>query len=66
LRVDSEGLVPEGEGLRRAIAWLAGQPERSFELIEEAGQRFSLSPLESAVLFRYFSPSTEFLYKSDQ
>jgi hypothetical protein len=55
--VGAGGLLPEGEALRRAVAWLAEQPERSLPLIEEASQRFDLSPLDAAVLFRYFGPS---------
>jgi hypothetical protein len=66
LPVESVGLVPEGEGLRLAIAWLAARPERSLELIEEASQRFALSPLEAAVLFRYFSLAADSLYQPDQ
>lgn len=50
-------VVPEGESFRRAVVWLLEQPERTLETIEAASQRFDLSPLESAVLFRYFSPS---------
>jgi hypothetical protein len=49
--------VSEGEGLRRAVAWLLEQPDLTAEAIEQASQRFDLSPLESAVLFRYFSPA---------
>lgn len=64
--VGAGGLLPEGEALRRAVAWLAEQPERSLALIEEASQRFDLSPLEAAVLFRYFSPSASGKSHSDQ
>ena len=54
--VDADTVVPEHERFGQAVAWLLDQPERSFGNIEAASQRFGLSPLESAVLFRYFSP----------
>lgn len=60
------GFVPEGEALRRAVAWLAEQPQRTLPLIEEASQRFDLSPLDAAVLFRYFSPSAPIQVDKDQ
>jgi hypothetical protein len=60
------GLIPESEPLRLAIAWLAGQPTRSREQIEQASQRFGLSPLDAAVLFRFFSTETTELYNKDQ
>ena len=60
------GLVPEGEALRRAVAWLAAHPDRSLALIEEASWRFDLSPLDAAVLFRYFSPGASELSSEDQ
>ena len=55
--VAADAVIPEGEALRRAVAWLLEQPERSLSAIELASQRFDLSPLEAAVLFRYFGPS---------
>jgi hypothetical protein len=52
--VVADAVIPEGEGLRRAIAWLLEQGEPTAENIEQASQRFDLSPLDSAVLYRYF------------
>lgn len=52
----SGGFRPEGEALRDAMAWLAEQPGATHARIEEASQRFGLSPLDAAVLFRFFSP----------
>jgi hypothetical protein len=52
-------VVPEGDSFRRAVAWLLEQPDRTLATIEAASQRFDLTPLESAVLFRYFSPSSD-------
>lgn len=45
------GILPEGEGLRRALLWLGERrtedPQASRQkLIDEAAQRFDLSPLE--------------------
>jgi hypothetical protein len=60
------GYLPEGEALRRAVDWLAAQPEPSHARIEEASQRFGLSPLEAAVLFRYFSLVTPSFNDEDQ
>lgn len=47
------GLIPEGEALRRAFAWLAAQGAVSAPLIEQACWRFDLTPLDAAVLWRY-------------
>jgi hypothetical protein len=62
--VVADSRAPEGEGFRRAVAWLLEQPALTLDAIEQASQRFELSPLESAVLFRYFSPSC--IINSDQ
>lgn len=45
-------LVPHGEGLRRALIWLAEQGGWTAPLIEEACQRFDLSPAEEDFLLR--------------
>jgi hypothetical protein len=50
------GLLPRDEALRGAIAWLAAHPEPSLALLEEASWRFDLTPLEAAILYRYFGP----------
>jgi hypothetical protein len=41
------------------VAWLAGQPRFTPALIEEAAQRFDLSPLDAAILYRWFSPAVK-------
>jgi hypothetical protein len=66
IRAVGEGLVPDSARLRQAIEWLAAQPVRNRELLELASQRFALSPLDAAVLFRYFSAETIDLYDKDQ
>jgi hypothetical protein len=43
-------ILPKGEALRRAVAWLAHQGPRTPELIEQASQRFDLSPTEEEFL----------------
>ncbi len=43
-------IVPKGEALRRAVAWLAEQEVASPHLIEEACQRFDLGPADEEFL----------------
>jgi hypothetical protein len=47
-------LLPEHEGLRRAVAWLLEQPHRDAATIEAASCRFDLSPLDEAFLLEHF------------
>ena len=48
----SSSLLPEHEGLRRAIAWLVEQGRWTPELVDEAGRRFDLSPADEEFLLR--------------
>jgi len=64
--VPSDQQPAGGDALPRAIEWLLRQPRRSWETIEMASQKFGLTPLEAAVLFRYFSPNTETYTLEDQ
>jgi len=48
----SSSLLPEHEGLRRAIAWLVEQGRWTPELVDEAGRRFDLSPADEDFLLR--------------
>lgn len=50
----TDALLPDGEGLRRAVAWLAEQPRRDAATIEEASRRFNLSPLDEQFLLEHF------------
>ena len=50
-------MLPEGDDLRRAIAWLIEQPQRDARAIEEASRRFNLSPLDEAFLLEHFRDS---------
>jgi hypothetical protein len=43
-------VVPKGEALRRAVAWLAAQEASSPQLVEEACQRFDLGPADEEFL----------------
>jgi hypothetical protein len=50
------GIGPEGEGLRRAMRWLSDRRREDpaaprQKLIEEAGVRFDLSPVEVEFLY---------------
>jgi len=47
-------LLPEHEGLRRAVEWLIEQPVRDGKTIEEAARRFDLSPVDEDFLLRHF------------
>jgi hypothetical protein len=51
---DAGRLWPRGEALRRAVAWLAGLRNHSPEAIEEACQRYDLSPREEEFLLAEF------------
>jgi len=48
------GVVPQGEGLRNAVRWLAAQPRRDAQTIEAAATRFDLSPLDEQFLLDHF------------
>ncbi len=45
-------IVPKGEALRRAVAWLARKGPWTPELIEMASQRFDLSPVDEEFLLQ--------------
>jgi len=45
-------LVPPGEPLRHAVAWLAEQGGWTARLIEEACQRFDVTPADEEFLLR--------------
>jgi hypothetical protein len=50
----SSSLTPKGEDLRRAVAWLAEHHAWTLALIEEACQRFDLSPADEEFLIHEF------------
>jgi hypothetical protein len=48
-------VMPEGENLRRAVRWISEQRQESTpasitDLIDEAGRRFDLSPMDQVSL----------------
>jgi hypothetical protein len=45
-------LVPRGEALRHAIAWLAERGAWTPQLVEEACQRFDVDPADEEFLLR--------------
>ena len=45
-------IVPKGEALRRAVAWLALHETWTAHLVEEACQRFDLAPMDEEFLLR--------------
>ena len=47
-------LLPEHEGLRRAVQWLATQTSWDARIIEEASRRFDLSLIDEDFLLRHF------------
>jgi hypothetical protein len=47
-------LLPEHEGLRRAVQWLATQACWDAKIIEEASRRFDLSPIDEEFLLQHF------------
>jgi hypothetical protein len=52
-------VVPKGEALRRAVAWLAHQGAWTPSLIEQACQRFDVSPEDEEFLLREFHRGQE-------
>jgi len=47
-------LLPEHEGVRRAVQWLATQTSWDAKIIEEASRRFDQSPIDEEFLLRHF------------
>ena len=47
-------IVPKGDALRRAIAWLSEQDAWTPSLIEQACQRFDVTPADEEFLLREF------------
>ncbi len=45
-------VVPKGDALRRAVAWLAERHEWTAARIEEACRRFDLDPVDEEFLLR--------------
>jgi len=52
-------ILPKSEALRRALAWLAQQGPWTAELIEQASQRFDLSPTDEEFLLELARQSAQ-------
>ncbi|MGB5749342.1 MAG: hypothetical protein WBM69_20345 [Desulfobacterales bacterium] len=55
-------IQPEGEDLRKAVKWISdertyGAEKTLIKLIEEAGLKFNLSPLDQEYLINFFRKS---------
>lgn len=53
-RLNVKNIEPRGEGLRNAIRWLSEHTPITGDTINEAAQRFNLSPLEEEFLLREY------------
>lgn len=51
----NDGVLPHGEQLRRAVRWLSEQGRHDAAAVEDAAQRFDLTPLEEEFLLRHFT-----------
>lgn len=56
--MSDQGLLPEGENLRRAVRWLSEHRPITSQGINEAAIRFDLTPLEEDFLLREFLRET--------
>ena len=45
-------IAPQGQNLRRALRWMSDRRQHDLSSIEEASQRFDLSPIEEEFLLR--------------
>ena len=52
--MSEQGLIPEGENLRRAVRWLSENSPTTPDRINEAAIRFDLTPLQEEFLLREF------------
>ncbi|MES0371878.1 MAG: hypothetical protein ABUK11_06320 [Mariprofundaceae bacterium] len=49
-----KSIFPEGEALRNAVRWIARMHEYDLAAIEEACQRYDLTPVEEEFMLRHF------------
>lgn len=49
-----KSIFPKGEALRSAVRWVSRMHRYDLTAIEEASQRFDLSPSEEEFMLRYF------------
>jgi hypothetical protein len=55
--MSTDGLLPHGESLKRAVRWLSDEGRHDAAAIEEAARRFDLSPVEEDFLLQHFRTS---------
>ncbi len=58
------GLMPEGEGIRRAVRWVStalqdASGSNLWKLVEEAITRFDLNPMEAEKLMQFYRDNKE-------
>lgn len=49
-----KSIFPEGEALRNAVRWISRMHEYDLPAIEEACQRYDLTPVEEEFMLRHF------------
>ncbi len=49
-----KAIFPEGEALRSAVRWVSKMHQYDLKSIEEACQRYDLSPSEEEFMIRHF------------
>ena len=47
-------IQPKGEDLRKAVRWISDHGPWSYRRIDEASQRFNLSPRDTEFLIHFF------------
>lgn len=60
-----ESLLPEGEMLRKAVLWISEMHTYDLKTIEEASERYNLSPLDEEFLMRHFLHADEQVSKGE-
>jgi aerobic-type carbon monoxide dehydrogenase small subunit (CoxS/CutS family) len=51
---NAKSIFPKGEALRSAVRWISRMHDYSLKTIEEASQRYDLSPVEEEFIMRRF------------
>lgn len=54
-----KSIYPEGEALRNAVKWISEMHSYDLATIEEACQRFDLTPSEEEFMMRHFLHADE-------
>jgi aerobic-type carbon monoxide dehydrogenase small subunit (CoxS/CutS family) len=51
---NAKSIFPKGEALRSAMRWISRMHDYNLKTIEEASQRYNLSPVEEEFIMRHF------------